>query len=358
MTQQMITFITHKFKQLKNLKSPTLKLIRKSILPKTNLIKVDTKTKRKYQKKLSNLISLLVERWKLLSIILFLFVSVYYGLGALVSSKINNSLDTKLTPTASVPQYVPTSLIHILKTQIDDTAWTPALPAIFPASILDNLPNFQIGTKEAVRYLTKRLSIFHSDKSLKNAAELLNYPANIWLFSQINKDEIAPGSAKQYRKAIADITEYASKEKTSPTQQTDECVYLLESLNILLKKQIQKLEQHVQEHSSETLDLRADDIFYYTQGIAYSSYYMLQAISKDFQELIIKTNEYEDITSALKFLKKAVTLSPIAIKNASPEDIYTANHLLYLAFYLSQAQNQINKVKFNIIQKRTSLNDN
>ena len=81
---------------------------------------------------------------------------------------------------------------------MDDSPWTPA---VFPAAVLDNLPNFQLGAKDSVRYFVKRMARFYGDKNLKEAGELLDYPADIWLFSQTGEDRLAPGSAKQYRKA-------------------------------------------------------------------------------------------------------------------------------------------------------------
>lgn len=305
----------------------------------------DKNTKKKYQKKLTGFIALIAERWKTVSLVAGGFLLVYYGLGAAVSSKINNPLNTEIKPHTTAGTYLAPALAYTLKTQVDDSAWVPALPAVFPAAALDNLPNFQLGVKDSARFLTKRLAALYNSDKLKEAGELLDYPADIWLFSQTGEDKLAPGSAKQYRKAMAKIATTVLPAGFDETDEKHSLQYILETFNIVIKRQITKLEKQAQEHNSETFDFKADDIFYYAQGSIYTLYYALSAVSKDYQTLIVKNEQYENLTGALKYLKEAETLSPFSIQNGAPKDSYTANHLLYLAYYLSQAQNLINAIR-------------
>ena len=231
---------------------------------------------------------------------------------------------------------------------MDDSPWTPALPAVFPAAVLDNLPNFQLGAKDSVRYFVKRMARFYGDKNLKEAGELLDYPADIWLFSQTGEDRLAPGSAKQYRKALAKISDFAASGDNLPAIETREAAYMLSGIENLLERQLSALHKHVLEHNSELLDFKADDIFYRTKGCIYAVYYMLSALSKDHQDLIVETGQYENITAALSFLGEASALSPASVKNAAPGEVFAANHLLYLGYYLARAQNYIKTVHNSI----------
>lgn len=328
------------------MKKPTLtglKEVIKPYLEKCQKLATDKNT----QKKLKGFIALISEQWKNISLTLICGLTLYYGLGAYVSSEINNPLDTdiKKSPQSS---YTTAALSYTLKTQVDDAAWTPALPIIFPAAILDNLPNFQIGVKDSVGYFTKKLATLYNDKNLAEASSLLDYPAKIWLFSQIDGDKLAPGSAKQYRKAISKITKAVYKTPHNETEQKKEFNYMLSALDNLLSHQINQLSKQVLEHNSELLDFNADNIFYHTKGAVYTAYYVLSALVKDHQNLIINTEQYEHVTSALKHLKNAEELSPITIQNGSPQESYTANHLLYLAYHLLLAQNQINKIRYTL----------
>ncbi len=309
---------------------------------------------RKHKNNFFNFIVYLTEQWRTVLVGLAGFFCLYYGLGAAVSSNINNSLDETISVDAKdiAPGNTVAALIHVLKTQVDDSPWTPALPAIFPAAVLDNLPNFQIGAKDSVRYMVKRLSKYYKSPTLQEAEALLNYPADIWLFSQIGQDKLAPGSAKQYRKALAKLKDFAS----TPTAGTQPAEYELSNwlsgIENLLEKQLNILQKHVLEHSSDLWDWNADNIFYQTQGTVYTIYYTISALSKDYQDIIVERGQYEKLTEALGYLRKAVTLSPAVIKNAPPQDTFAANHLIYLGFEISRALNNLQNIHHNIIYKR------
>lgn len=340
----MINNILNKIKELiKELYSQSknaYKYFNKKIMP---LLKT---TLRKYKKNFRNITSLITKQWKVAGLGLSIFIIAYYGIGATISSKLNNTLDYEIKISQTSPTYTGNALTYILKSQIDDAAWTPSLPAFFPASILDNLPNFQLGVKNSLNYIVKKLAKHHNNSHLKNASELLDYPADIWLFSQTN-DKLSPGSAKQYRKAISHIIEFCSSKDNSSTD-TSNLLISLNNINKLLQKQLKTIEKQIQEHNSEFFDFSSDNIFYQAQGTVYTSYYILNALQKDYQDVIVNTNQYENITTALMFLNKAISLQPTIIKNASLEDIYGANHLLYLAYYISQAQNYIKTIYYTI----------
>ena len=312
-------------------------------------IKPLTKTTlKKYKKDIKNITSLITEQWKTLGIGLFSFILIYYGLGAAISSKFNNSLDAEIKISQTSPSHLGNSLSYILKSQIDDTAWTPSLPAFFPASVLDNLPNFQLGVKNSLNYIIKQLAKHNNNTNLKEASQLLDYPADIWLFSQTN-DKLSPGSAKQYRTAISYIVEF-SNEKNKSNRTVNDLIVALDGSNKLLQKQTKILEKQIQEHNSEFFDFTSDNLFYQSQGAAYSAYYILNALQKDYQDIIVNSNQYENITTALMLLSKTVKLNPTIIKNSSLEKIYGANHLMYIAYFMSQTQNYIQKIYHNIEQ--------
>ena len=158
----------------------------------------------------------------------------------------------------------------------------------------------------------------------------------------------AMSAAKQYRKALAKISDFAASGDNLPAIETREAAYMLSGIENLLERQLSALHKHVLEHNSELLDFKADDIFYRTKGCIYAVYYMLSALSKDHQDLIVETGQYENITAALSFLGEASALSPASVKNAAPGEVFAANHLLYLGYYLARAQNYIKTVHNSI----------
>jgi hypothetical protein len=300
--------------------------------------------KNRSSKSKSNVVVLAIEQWRISTLIFILFIAIYYGGGAFISSNINKRLNNHSITSVANGKKTFSSLAYVLKSQVDNVAWTPALPVIFPAAVLDNLPNFQLGVKESTEYFIKKLANHYKNNSLKEIGELLDYPADIWLFSQTKEDKLTPGSAKQYRKALANLKEFIEKENITITDK--DFIYILKNIIELLNKQITILNKHAQEHSSELLDISADNIFYKTQGNVYTIHYLLSAVTHDCQNQILKTEQYENITTALKFLTDAEELNPLTIKNASTNNSYEANHLLYLAYYLAQAQNYLIEVYY------------
>lgn len=300
-------------------------------------------------KRCPNFITIMTKRWKIILGTLFIFLSIFYGLGAIVSAPINNRLDVQPKTSLAPGQYSLAALAYVLKTQVDDTAWTPALPLIFPAAILDNLPNFQLGVKNSTNFFIKKLAHRYQDKHLGKAQKLLDYPPDIWLFSQTQEDTLAPGSAKLYRRALAQIKKAIIKNKTPATLTTADFLSIINDINSLISQKIAVINQHILEHNSETIDLKADDIFYQTSGTAYTLHYLLTAIIKDYKEQILSAEQYENITSALKFLKDAASLEPLLIKNAALTDSFAANHLAYLVYYLAQAQNKLQQIYYQTL---------
>ena len=320
---------------------------------KDKLYKFISSTKKRISPPLNapNLIKTAYTRWKLILYIITIFLICYYGCGAVISSRFNNRLETPLKADLTPGQYTVSALSHVIKTQIDGAAWTPALPIIFPAAILDNLPNFQLGTKDSVHFFIKNLAGRTTDSSLQKASDLLSYPPDIWLFSQDKEDKLSPGSAKQYRKALSEMEHFINKNKNNtPTSYSDLSNILKDSI-LLIEQKITVLEKHIQEHNSETADFRADDIFYQTQGSVYTLHYLLSALVHDYKTQILELNQYENLTSALKFLADAAKIKPLIIKNASFTDSYAANHLAYLSYYLAQAQNKLQEINHQIFMK-------
>ena len=335
-----------------------LKLLAKRLVGKVvytyTYLKNTTYIKLKKIKKNKSFLYLLIsifKQWKTSSIIFLGIIFVYYGLGAYISSNINNTLNQNINIDKKNSRYATHYLIHTLKSQIDDAPWTPSLPLIFPASILDNLPNFQLGSKNAVRYFVKKMSAIYLDPSLKDCGQLLDYPANIWLFSQDKNDKLSPGSAKQYRKAIANLTDFSKKECIQHPLSIPNLLSQLNGINNLLSKQLTKIDKHAVEHNSDLFDIKKDDLFFYIQGILYTSHYYLLGLSKDYQDLIVENELYDELTTTLKTMQKAIELNPMIVKNAPLDNVYSANHLIYLGYYISNAQNHIKNISTTIKNK-------
>lgn len=80
--------------------------------------------------------------------------------------------------------------------------------------------------------------------------------------------------------------------------------YFLQRMSKDLWLSNEKLEAHIREHSSDWVDNRSDDLFYYQQGKIYGYYLLMKALSYDYKDIILANDIYQPWTQMVKALKK------------------------------------------------------
>ena len=198
------------------------------------------------------------------------FLLVYYGLGSLFVENMNVTHTYPLPKVSRNKSEVIGTLAFLINREIDKKMWTPNLPAAFPAYVLDNMPNFQIGIMTAVRDGAGTMRNFvnktpEQQKHIKKAEELLRYSPYVWLTAKKGKVGLAPSANAQYRKARIELLKY--NDENFILYQADFETYLTR-LSSALRRLIQKNDSRIIEHSSALLDTKADDVFYMTRGYA------------------------------------------------------------------------------------------
>lgn len=294
----------------------------------------------KKYRKISRLIS---DAWKPLIIGVPSFLFCYYIIGALISENID------ITPIKREKTNLQTldTLGQILKREVDEHIWTLNLPLIFPARILDNMPNFQRGVLQSVRdsaQAIKNLQFIDEvqKKSLKKASKLLNYPADVWILAQKSAFSIAPSSNSQYRKARKEF-EKANAGRKIFVGKTD-LQNILEYMANNLQKTATKNEERVREFSGNYVDFRADNVFYFTKGYAFVIWQISEALAIDFKEDILAAEAYADWTLMTANLRKATEFNPLIVRNGVPDSFMAPNHLLIQNYYLAMARAQAEKI--------------
>ena len=112
-----------------------------------------------------------------------------------------------------------------------------------------------------------------------------------------------------------------------------------------MSKVSKDLENQVQEFSSNWVDFKADDVFYYNQGRIYGFYIVLKALSADFKTYIVNAKQYETLTKVLKYLEDGIEIAPLMIRNGKINGTMSANHLMSLNYYIAKAQYHLNQIK-------------
>ena len=283
----------------------------------------------------------LVNTWpKLILLFIIGFIFLYYPLGALVSEDIDKNTNYEFHKEGRESVTI-NAMAFLIRREVYNKSWTPSLPFIFPAYMLDNMPSFQLGLMSSISTLSKAFAqkndnLPTEESHLQTAAELLQYPGNIWMFSPHNKLVPAPSSNSQYRRARKQLQNYnrdLADGRELFIAKAEDLNYFLKAIQKDLTQSSRRLSNQIREHSTDFYDGKADNIFYYEQGKLYSYYLLLKALGVDYKDVIVQHNIYQPWTALLNTLEKASKLSPLVVRNGELDSLTAPNHLATLGYF-------------------------
>jgi len=92
----------------------------------------------------------------------------------------------------------------------------------------------------------------------------------------------------------------------------------------------------------------AQRVFYHAKGQAYATLMILQAVRIEFgtgpDSVLAQKNATELVGHATFWLEKAIHVSPWVVRNGSPNDQFTPNHLDNFGLYFGQARDKIDSL--------------
>jgi len=283
------------------------------------------------------------------------FLFLYYILGALLTHRIDRHVDLEITPVPPQQSQTVDMLAYLVDQEVNEKIWTPNLPFFFPASILDNMPNYQLGIMNGLSKLAtafekcvdRHLPNKENNSKLYRAAALLRYPGTIWMFDPHNKIKPMPSAAIQYRKARRLLNKYnqaLGSGKIVFDKKPEDLSFMLRKIKQTLQQSANQLNASIRENSSTLFDFKADDIFYYNQGKLYAYSMLVKALGYDYKQMIVDYNQYSNWISLTKTLETACQIDPWIIRNASLSSSFAPNHLAYLNNSILKAQNLLGKI--------------
>lgn len=237
--------------------------------------------------------------------------------------------------------------------------WMPN-DLFWPTVFLDNMPNFQIGQLEVVRYnvrvLRDNLSRMRTTDKLDPFAEaaftaLSNDPYKWWFPSAESKwklgfknlesfhQNLLKGDSNFYPRAdnlVELLNQYLSLMGGANTRLINAPGDIKKTLSIDKDKEGQRLVD---------IDIpwsKIDDNFYYAQGIAYALYESFRAIKIDFKDVLLDKNSMELVDKILEHLGRCY-FEPLIIFNGDPDSIF-ANHSLNLSGVFNDARQKMNSL--------------
>lgn len=241
--------------------------------------------------------------------------------------------------------------------------WLPN-DIFWPTVLLDNMPNFQIGELEVVRYnvrvLRDNLSRMRTTDKLDPDAEaaftsLSNDPYKWWFPSAESKWKLGYQKLESFHKNLLSRKANFYPRADNLVQLLEQYISLMGGVNTRLinaPRDVNVTLSLEQQEGTEAggrqmvdIDIpwwEIDNNFYYAQGVAYALYESFKAIRVDFREVLVDKNSVTLVDKIIEDLSRC-DFEPLIVFNGSPASIF-ANHSLNLSGVFNDARQKINSL--------------
>lgn len=203
----------------------------------------------------------------------------------------------------------------------------------------DNVNSFQLGVLEVTRrtavILAERISRTGTtaafDKNLENAMNWFMIKSNRYWF---------PSPESKYGAGLKELKIYKEKLEKGEANfhtRTDNLIPLLMAYEDLLGSCDENLVKQYEDDGTPVSFFKADDYFFYAQGVASAMYTILEAILEEFHTTVESRRGLEVLHHAIESCHHAVEIHPLMVTNSSWSGIL-ANHRANMAAPISHAR--------------------
>ena len=246
--------------------------------------------------------------------------------------------------------------------------WLPN-DIFWPTMLLDNMPNFQIGELEVVRYnvrvLRDNLSRMRTTDKLDPFAEaaftaLSNDPYKWWFPSAESKWKKAHVSLEDFYQNLLAGKSFFYPRADNLIELLKQYASLMGGVNTRLVNAPRDMstaldleEEKDSPNTGRMVDInipwyQIDDNFYYAQGVAYALYESFKAIRIDFINVLTDKNSLKLMDKILEDLSRCY-FEPLFVFNGDPDSIF-ANHSLNLSGVFNDARQKIDSLTIALAQ--------
>lgn len=249
----------------------------------------------------------------------------------------------------------------LIDREINTHRWVANDPFFMPASLLDNMPNFQQGVIAALSRFAIELAdqiartrgSSQIDRDLDTASGLLKYPGTVWIFDFSTSFAPTASSESQYRRAMRALRDYNDRLARGQAvfeTRADNLQATLDRITADLGSASAAIDRHLAEAAGFWPDFTADDLFYANKGRLYGYYLLLRELAIDFDKVIRERELSAAWTQMVESLRAAATLQPWFVVNGDPASQLLPSHLASQGFFLLRARTQLKEVT-NILLK-------
>lgn len=297
-------------------------------------------------------------RWKILTGVILVVVLLYYPIGMFLANEINDDTSYETPAEFQVNQGSRAAAMAaaLIEREVEETKWVANKPWIFPSSMLDNMPNFQMGLIYAIsRFSIEMTDVLgrtrgssQADADLDKASGLLKYDGTIWVWEPSTSLMPTASAERQYlagKRALMLYNQRLGEGNAVYDKRADNLIAFLERVGADLGSASAALDSRAMESNAGWFDTRADDIFYATKGRLYGYYLLLREIGADFEEVIAEKNATNVWAQMLDSMRTASDMDPLIISNGANDGLFVPSHLAVQGFYLLRARTQLKEVE-------------
>ncbi len=300
--------------------------------------------------------------WRLVLLIVPV-VAVLYIAGMIWANQINDDLDYQPPADRQVSggSHAVDMVTALINREVNETNWVPNNPFPFPSYFLDNMPNFQLGLMYALSRFaiemtnslgrTRGSSVV--DPDLDKAAGLLKYDGTIWVWEPSTSLLPTARAESQFDAGMRALESYNRRLAAGQAvldRRADNLIAFLDRISADLGSTSAVLAERAEAPSYGWFDRRADDDFYNAKGRLYGYYKILEALGKDFQQVIAERNAEPLWNNMLESFRIAAGMNPLVVSNGAPDGLLFPNHLAAQGFYLLRGRTQLRELA-NVLAK-------
>ena len=312
----------------------------------------------------SALTAWLRSRWLPVAVVaVVLIFGLYYPVGMLIVHKVDDRLDYEI-PAAELPaggSRTAALAAAQLEREVKRNGWVANDPFFMPGSMLDNMPNYQLGMIHAlgrfafqmVDQIGRTRGSSQTDRDLQEAAGLLQYSGTKWIFDFSTSLLPTAKSEDQYRKARSALMSYNQRLVAGQAvfeRRADNLQATLERIALDIGSASAAIDRRIREGSGMWIDYDGDDVFYSVKGQMYAYYLILRELKQDYPNLVRDRELGGTWDQMLDSFAAAAGLTPWVVSNARPDAVILPNHLASMGFYVERTRTQIYEI-VNILQK-------
>lgn len=300
--------------------------------------------------------------WRVVLLIVAVVVVLYIA-GMVWAHQINDDLDFQ--PPAdrqtSGGSYAVDMVTALIDREINQTSWVPNNPFPFPSYFLDNMPNFQLGLMYALSrfgiemtdFLGRTRGASAADPDLDKAAGLLKYDGTVWVWEPSISLLPTARAESQYEAGMRALEAYNRRLASGQAvfdRRADNLIAFLDRIAADLGSTSALLADRAAAPSFGWFDRQADDDFYNAKGRLYGYYKILEALGKDFQQVIAERNVEPLWANMLESFRIAAGMDPLIVSNGAPDGLLFPNHLAAQGFYLLRGRTELRELS-NVLAK-------